>query len=243
MRDKFLVTGATRGIGRAISDKLIDSGNDLLIVWRESKHEAEQLVSRARRNGVSVKSFRCDLRDEAETLELARRLAREGPLSGVVNCATNPVVFESISSATYTTWHDAFAINLFSPLILLRELSGNLLRGGSVINVSSPNVDIGQEGMSAYVSAKAALEAFSRVLAREIGERQIRVNVIRPGPTLTDGLTSALSTADELEQLREIAPFGDVASPEHIADVVVAMCSNNFRWVTGQSITVSGGLL
>ncbi len=240
--NRYIVTGGTRGIGRAIVNRLIEDNNDVMFTWLESESESNDIIELGSQKGLVVEAFQCDLTDLNQTAHLASELTQRGPYDGLINCATGRVKLELIENSSIEQWKESLSINLLSPLILCKELMGSLRKGSSIINFSSPNVQICQEGTAAYSASKAALEIFSKILAREAGVLGIRVNTVRPGPTLTDGMLAIAEGPEEIEQLTLATPLGGIAKPEQIADAVIALCNHDNRWVSGDCLNVSGGL-
>ena len=133
-------------------------------------------------------------------------------------------------------------INVRSPFILLREAARRLRDGGRIVNISTVNTVLPGPGMSAYAASKAALELLGRVAAYELGEREITVNSVLPGATDTEMFRKANPAVEVHEAVIAITALRRLGQPADIADVVAFLVSPDARWVTGQSIRVSGGL-
>lgn len=242
MNRRFLITGATRGIGRALINRVIQEGDDVTFVWNRSADESQNILRDAEKRGVNVTAHQCDLTDRSATKLLAEALSHEGNFDVVALCASIEVEPSLATDLSLNEWDRHINSTLIAPAILITALSDRVNEGGSITCLSSPNAQVCQEGMSAYASSKAGLEAFCKVLSRELGPRKIRVNTVRPGPARTDGFFLLADDEEVVEQLAEATPLGAIADPDDIADFIYALSGPESRWVTGECITVSGGL-
>lgn len=173
---------------------------------------------------------------------MVEKLLQGRPLNGITYCATESFIPTYAEELAVRDWRAPLNINLVSPFILCSRLGPSLGDGGAIVNVSSPNVSVCQEGMSTYAASKAALESFSRVLSRELGASGVRVNVVRPGPTMTDGFMTQAQDEGIVEDLSMATPLGRIAQPEDIADVIFLLLGDSTRWMSGDVLNVSGGL-
>lgn len=242
MRKHALVTGATRGIGRAVVSRLIREGYDVSYTWFSSKEAVSNIEEEASQFDGAVYPYQCDLTDTDQTQRLADVLSQKVPLHAIIHCATTTFTPTDASELTVQDWTAPLNINLVSPFILCSRLGPSLGAGGAIVTVSSPNASVCQEGMSIYAASKAALESFSRVLARELGPAGVRVNVVRPGPTLTNGFTAQAPDEGVLDELCVATPLGRLAEPDDIADAIYSLLGTDSRWVSGDVLNVSGGL-
>ena len=242
MRDHILVTGATRGIGRSVANRLLREGYDLSFTWVSSKENATDIQKQADRFGANAYAYQCDLTDIDQTQLLAEKLLQGPPLNGMIYCATETLAPTYAADLTAEDWLRPLNINLISPFILCSQLGPSLKEDGVIVTVSSPNATVCQEGMSVYAASKAALESFSRVQARELGSARIRVNVVRPGPTMTDGFMAQVSDREVVEELSMATPLGRIAQTEDVADAIFSLLGSDTRWMSGEILNVSGGL-
>lgn len=242
MRDHFLVTGGTRGIGRAVVDRLLREGYDVSFTWATSDAAVADIAAQAQRFGGVTYPYQCDLTDTDQTQHLAETLSQGPPLRGIIYCATTAFTPTYAADLTAQDWEEPLNINLVSPFILCSQLGPSLGEDGVIVAVSSPNATVCQEGMSTYAASKAALESFSRVLARELGPAGTRVNVVRPGPTMTDGFMAQVPDEGVIDELSMATPMGRIAQPGDVADAIFSLLGPDARWVNGDVLNVSGGL-
>ena len=242
MRNHILVTGATRGIGRSVVTRLLREGYDVSFTWISSDAAVADIQTQAHQFGGTVYPYRCDLTDTNQTQQLAEALSQGPALNGIIYCATTAFTPTYVTDLTTQDWKNPLNINLVSPFILCSQLGLSLGKNGVIITVSSPNATVCQEGMSTYAASKAALESFSRVLARELGPAGVRVNVVRPGPTMTDGFLAQVSAEEIIDELSMTTPMGRIAQPDDVADAIFSLLGSDTRWVSGDVMNVSGGL-
>ena len=235
-----IVTGASRGIGRAIAIELAASGTRVIVNYIQQRERAEGVVAQIRSAGGEAVAVRADVR-HPEQLDRLFAAAQEhfGGLDILVNNAgvgaTLPLEHlsqESIDGAT--------AANIRSVLLATQRAAAAFgTRGGAVINLSSAIVTQPIPAQALYAATKAAVEALTRVLAQELGARKIRVNAVAPGPTETDLLQIN-------EQIRGFlisrTVLGRLGKPEDVARVVAFLASDAAGWITGQTLSVDGGL-
>lgn len=228
-----VVTGAARGLGRAISARLAADG---FAVQAVDTDEAE-LTSMARETGASACAL--DVTDEAAADRLAARLES---CDALVN---NAAIWRFTPLAT-TPLEEAsrvLAVNVLGPLLLMQRLVPVMARGGggTIVNVSSITAKYSPTGAGLYPASKAALEALTRVAAMEFGPLGIRCNAVGPGIIPTEGTLSHYGDEATRQRRGRALPAGRYGEPGDIADVVAFFCSDDSRYVTGQVIYVDGG--
>lgn len=241
-----LVTGASRGIGRAIAKRLAADGAIVAVHYNTGVEAAEATVAEIIGAGGAAFTIKADLsaRDGASGLahslraELTRRYG--SPVFDIlVNNAGvgKRATIEEISEADFDL---VLQTNLKSPFFLIKALITDLRDGGRIINISSMGTRSAYPTMAVYAPAKAALEALSRLLAVHLGGRQITVNSVMPGATATDMNTAARDPGASKAVAATVA-LGRVGQPDDIAMVVAFLASEQGGWVTGQQIDASGG--
>ena len=228
-----LVTGASRGIGRAIAEELARAGASVVVGYRSGKDEAEELAS-----AIGGRAIQADVSDAGE----AKRLVDEaGDVDVLVNNAglTRDGLLARMSD---DDWRTVIETNISSVFYTCRAVTRPMMkkRGGSIINISSIVGVHGNWGQTNYGASKAGIIGFTKSLARELGSRNIRANVVAPGYVKT-ALTEVLpdeATAAMVQQ----TPLGRVADPEEIAGAVRFLASDQASFITGEVLLVDGGL-
>ena len=237
MKQKVLVTGATRGIGRAIAARLLKDGYE--VYGTGTKNSAERCADIADLAGVSWLDV--DFADRDSVRKFLVALAEIGPLDGLVNNAgVNRIKpLDEVDEVDYDFVHDT---NLRSPYLVCREVLKGMAQNGSgrIVNIASIWSVITKAQRSLYSSAKTGLVGLTRALAVEFGPKGILVNAVSPGFVMTDMTRQSLSEA-EIAELEAQVPMRKMAAPEDIAEVVRFLLSPENRYLSGQNIVVDGG--
>lgn len=235
------VTGAGRGIGRAIALRLAREGARVAV----ADLDESTAKSTAGEIGAAAIGLRADVTDPAMIREAVDETARVlGPIDVLVNNAGWDRA-EPFLESHEENWDRVIAINLKGVLYCVKAiLPGMVERGrGRIVSISSDAARVGSSGEAVYSAAKAGVIAFSKTLAREMARHHINVNVVCPGPTNTQLLYEVAGGNTKLvEALRRAIPFGRLGEPEEVAAVVAFLVSDDATFVTGQTISVSGGL-
>ncbi len=242
---RALVTGISKsggGIGRAIALALADAGADVAVAGHSSLEAAEGVAAEIEARGRRALAARCDVAVAAEVEKFVSQvLTSWGSLDIVVNNAgtTRDTLLLRMSEEDWDTVVDG---NLKGAFLMTRAALKPLIkqRRGKIVNITSVMGLIGSPGQANYSASKAGLIGFTRSVAKEVGSRNIQVNAVAPGFVET-AMTQALG--DEMRQgvLKDI-PAGRLGRPEDIAGVVVFLCTDAADYITGQTITVDGGL-
>jgi NAD(P)-dependent dehydrogenase (short-subunit alcohol dehydrogenase family) len=237
-----LVTGASRGLGRAAAARLAEARARVIVHYSASRDAAESLAAEIRNKGGQADLVGGDLSapDGAHKLAEAIRGLGVERLDILVNNA-GIGTFSPIDEQSVEEFDRLFAVNVRSPYFLVQQLLPLLKEGSSVIFLSSVVARVAFEGTSAYSATKGAIEVITRNLAAELGPRGIRVNAIAPGAIETDMAESFLGTEEGREWVKSAQALKRIGQPDDIADAVLFLASNDSRWVDGRSIEVSGG--
>jgi 3-oxoacyl-[acyl-carrier protein] reductase len=233
-----LITGGTRGIGKAIADKFTDSGASVIITGTK-KEEIERLN---KENTTKQKKYlRVDFSDENSTEAFIGNLPLFGKIDVLVNNAgVNKVALnEATSLEDYKLLND---VNLKAPYLLCREVSKMMKKEkfGRIVNISSIWSIITRPGRSIYTITKCGLVGLTKALSVELAPENILVNAVSPGFTMTE-LTATTNTKEEIEQLSDIIPIRRFADPKEIANLVLFLVSDLNTYITGQNIIIDGG--
>ena len=237
-----LVTGGTRGIGRAIVEAFAEAGARVAFTYRSSTEEAEALRARLEEDGTDVLVFQGDAASADVAGEaVAGTLDAWGALDVLVNNAgiTRDGLMLRLGESD---WDDVIETNLKSVFNFAKAAYRPMMkqRGGAVVNISSVVGVMGNAGQTNYAASKAGIIGFSKSLAKELGGRGVRVNVVAPGYVETD-MTAQLSDAAREAMLGGV-PLGRPASPQDVAGAVLFLASPAAAYITGQVLHVDGGL-
>lgn len=236
-----LVTGAASGIGRAIALRLAAEGASVAVT--DLDEAAARAVAREA-SGV-VFALRLDVTD-AGTIHAA--VAEAERALGAIDVLVNNAGWDKVEpfvQSSVATWDRLIAINLKGPLLCTRAvLDGMIARGrGSIVSIASDAGRVGSSGEAVYSAAKAGVIGFSKTLAREVARHGINVNVVCPGPTDTPLLAGIAGDNPKLVQaLARAVPLGRLGRPEEVAAAVAFLASDDAAFITGQTLSVSGGL-
>jgi 3-oxoacyl-[acyl-carrier protein] reductase len=236
-----LITGASRGIGRASALALAKAGAQVLVHYGNSEKEAEAVVAEIRESGGRAEKVGADLRQADGPHILAKRVrAIVGDRLDILVANAGISKSASIEDTTVEDFDNQFAVNVRAPFFLIQQLLPTLCTGSSIIFTSSLAARASVGTLSAYGATKGAVDTLVKHLAAAFGARGIRVNAVAPGAVETD-----MSNFVKTEAGREVAlgmqALKRVAQPDDIAPVVAFLASDDARWITGDSIHVDGG--
>ena len=237
-----LVTGGTGGMGRAIAAKLAADGLDVAVAYTGSVDLADAAVKEIAEHGRRGAAFAADVADEEAVSALFDAVQdRFGHLDVVVHTAgiNRPVALTDLDLADFDEIH---RVNVRGTFVVDQQAARRVDAGGAIINVSSSMVRFAPPELSAYAASKAAVDALTRILAKEMRGRDITVNAVAPGPTATAAFLHSTS-AEEQKELAALPPLGRLGQPDDIAGVVSFLAGPAGRWVNGQVIYANGGFV
>ncbi|MFL6812746.1 MAG: SDR family NAD(P)-dependent oxidoreductase [Bradyrhizobium sp.] len=241
-----LVTGASRGIGRAIAVRLAQDGALVGVHYRAERDKAKETLDLIRLRGGDGFLIAADLAEPAGISHLAAallgelRTRRDPPRLDILVNNAGIDDRKSIEQVTEADFDRMLQINFKSPFFLIQKLLPVVADGGRIINISSIAARLSFPTMPVYAPVKAALSTLSRVLAVHLGPRGITVNAVHPGATSTD-LNPAASDPQRSGAIRDTVALGRIAGPDDIAPVVAFLASREGGWITGETIEASGG--
>jgi 3-oxoacyl-[acyl-carrier protein] reductase len=233
-----LITGSSRGIGRAIAERLADEAAAVVINYARNRQLAQVVVDGILARGGKAFAIQADVSKPAEVRQLFDEAVKVvGPLDIVVANA-GVVLDKPLVESTEEDYDFVFNINTKGAFFTLQEAARRIRNGGRIVVVSTGGTKMHFANMSLYLGSKGAIEQFARSLSLELGPRNVTVNVLSPGFTDTDMLP---------EQYREygasLSPFNRVGAPEDVADVATFLASDAARWITGQNMQAGGGVV
>jgi len=231
---RALVTGAERGIGRAIALRLAADGAALIINYLEDAHAAQGVVEAIAQAGGSAAAVQADVSDAAQVEAMFGQI---DALDILVNNAGIGLP-GALGEIDPDELDQVLAVNVKGPLLCAQHAIARMSSGGRIINISSSTALFTIEGMSSYVASKAALRALTGVWAKELGARGINVNSVLPGPT-SPGLMDQ-ATQELTEAMKAASPYGRLGTAQEIADVVGFLSGPDARWVSGHHLLVNG---
>ncbi|MCU1312050.1 MAG: short-chain dehydrogenase/reductase [Candidatus Angelobacter sp.] len=239
-----VVTGASKGIGASIAEHLAEQGASVVVNYSTSKSGADAVVKRITAKGGKALAVQADVSKPADITRLfAETKVAYGNLDVLVN---NAGVYEflPLEGVTSEHFHKLFDLNVLGLLLTTQEavkLMGN--GGGSIINIGSTAGHMPPATASVYSATKAAVDAITIALSKELGPRNIRVNSLNPGMVETEGVHSAGFMGSDFQKAFESqTPLGRIAQPNDISGAAAFFASDAAAWVTGQSLLVNGGL-
>lgn len=238
-----LITGGTRGIGRAIALKLSEKGYNIAISYINNNKKAQEVVDEIEKNNVKALAIKADVSKEEEVNNMMKVINKElGNIDVLVNNAG--ITKDNLLIRMKTEdWDQVIDTNLRGVFLCTKAVARGMMkkRYGKIVNIASIVGISGNTGQGNYSASKAGVIGFTRSIAKELGSRGINVNVVAPGFIETD-MTQVLEDNIKDEMLKSI-PLNRAGKPEDVANLVVFLCSEKADYITGQVIHVDGGML
>jgi 3-oxoacyl-[acyl-carrier protein] reductase len=237
-----VVTGASRGIGAAIAERLGRDGFTVIVNYAGSAAAAEELVRKIEEQGGRALAAQADVSDA----NAVRRMfdAAEAAFGGIDVLVNNAGIMTlgTIADVDDAAFDRQVSVNLKGSFNTLREAARRLRAGGRIINFSSSVVGLLQPGYGVYAATKAGVEAITGVLAKELRGRTITVNAVAPGPTATDLFLNGKSP-ELIDRLAKLAPLERLGQPDDIAAAVAFLAGPDGAWINGQTLRANGGII
>ncbi|NLV77684.1 MAG: 3-oxoacyl-[acyl-carrier-protein] reductase [Tissierellia bacterium] len=238
-----LITGGTRGIGRAIALKLSEEGYNIAISYINNNKKAQEVVDEIEKNNVKALAIKADVSKEEEVNNMMKVINKElGNIDVLVNNAG--ITRDNLLIRMKTEdWDQVIDTNLRGVFLCTKAVARGMMkkRYGKIVNIASIVGISGNAGQGNYSASKAGVIGFTRSIAKELGSRGINVNAVAPGFIETD-MTQVLEDNIKDEMLKSI-PLNRAGKPEDVANLVVFLCSEKADYITGQVIHVDGGML
>lgn len=239
-----VVTGASKGIGASIAKHLADEGAAVVVNYASSKEGADRVVAEISGKGGKAIAVQANVANKAEIERLFAETKKAfGTLDILVNNA-GIYEFAPLENVTAEHFHKMFDLNVLGLILASQEAVKHFgPAGGNIVNISSVAATSAPPTTSVYSATKAAVDAVTRSLAKELGPRNIRVNSINPGMVETEGVHAAgISSSDFRKEVESQTPLGRIGQPQDIAPAAVFLASADSAWMTGETLYISGGL-
>lgn len=236
-----IVTGASKGIGSSIAENLAGEGASVVVNYSSDQAGADRVVARIKEKGgqaIAAKGNITLAKDVASLFQMTKQ--QFGSIDIVVNNA-GVYSFGALENFSEEEYHRVFDTNVLGPFLTCREAVKYFHDGGTIINISSRVSRGDWPDLSIYSASKGSLDVLTKVLSKELGPKNIRVNCVNPGATVTEGTQAILSNESFVQKVLADTPLGRLGQPEDIAKVVTFLASDDSSWLTGQVIFVSGG--
>jgi 3-oxoacyl-[acyl-carrier protein] reductase len=239
-----IVTGASKGIGAAIARHLAAEGAAVVVNYSSSKDAAQSVVNEVTKSGGTAVAIQANIANPADVQRLfVETKSKFDKLDILVNNA-GIYEFAPLENVTPEHFHKQFDLNVLGLILASQEAAKHFgPAGGAIVNISSVVAHSPVATASVYSGTKAAVDAITRSLAKELGPRNIRVNAINPGMVETEGLHGAgIAQSDFRKGTEAQTPLGRIGRPDDIAPAAVFLASADASWITGETLTISGGL-
>ena len=243
-----LITGGSRGLGKNMALSIAAKGIDVIITYHTNQVAADEVVEQIRSMGRKATAFRLDTSDiknfDPFVNDVTAYLAKETGTANIDFLINNAgtALYAPVTETTEEQMDAIFNIHYKAVFFLTQKFLPYINEGGGIVNISSGLTRITMPGSSVYGSLKAAVETMSRYMAKELGARKIRVNVVAPGAIETDFGGGRVRDNKEInDHVAEMTALGRVGLPDDIGGVVAFLCTGDAYWINGQRIEVSGG--
>ena len=237
-----VVTGGSRGIGRAIAEKFAENGANLAIIATRATEETKKFIEELKEKGVDARIYTCDIKNPEEVESAAEEITADfGGVDILVNNAgiTRDNILPSLSIMDIG---DVIDVNLKGTMFVTRSFIRQFVRkkNGNIINISSVVGLMGNKGQTNYAASKAGIIGFTKSVAKEYGRKNIRCNAVAPGFIATD-MTDKLSP-EQVQEINKQITLGRLGSPLDVAELVLFLASDRSSYITGEVIKVDGGM-
>jgi len=244
-----LVTGGSRGLGKDMALSIAQKGMDVIITYHSKEEEAKRVVEQIKEIGRNAAALHLDMGVFSSLDSFVKKVSDclqsnwgVSSLDYLINNAGMgaTVPFEKVTEELF---NDFMNVHFKGIYFLTQKMLPHINNGGGIINISTGTTRFSNPGYSVYASMKGAIEVFTRYVAKELGARGIRANVVAPGPIETDFNSAVISSNPEIKnRLSSLTPLGRVGHADDIGGVVAFLCTDDAKWINGQRIEVSGGL-
>ena len=237
-----IVTGASKGIGASIAKHLAKEGASVVVNYSSSKEGAEKIVKEIKDGGGKAIAVHANLSNPNEIPKLFTETKKAyGKLDILVNNA-GVYEFKPLEEITPEAYHKIFDLNVLGLILASKEAAKYFTQGGNIVNVSSIASESTPLNSTVYSASKAAVDAITKTLAKELGPKKIRVNSINPGMVVTEGvIAQGFHEGDWRKEIEAQTPLRRIGQPDDVSPFVVFLASDDTSWVTGETFFISGG--
>jgi NAD(P)-dependent dehydrogenase (short-subunit alcohol dehydrogenase family) len=244
-----LVTGGSRGLGKDMALSLAKKGLDVIVTYRSNKEQADEVVTEIKALGQNAAALHLDM----SVFNSLDNFVKEVQTTLTTNFSTQKINYlvnnagmgatVPFAEVTEELFNDFLNVHYKGIYFLTQKMLPLMQDGGGIVNISSGTTRFCVPGYSVYASMKGAIETFTKYLAKELGAKAIRANVVAPGPIETDFNNAAIRNNPQMKGfLSGMSPLGRVGNADDIGSVVAFLCTNDAKWINGQRIEVSGGI-
>ena len=239
---KALITGGSRGIGRACVAKMAAEGATVALVYQSNRDAAESLAEELRGRGHEVHAVQADVRDADRVHQVVNDLVEQWQTLDILVNSAGVVQDGLLGAMTAEQWRDVIETNLGGTYNFCHGVVQQMMyqRSGSIVNLSSTAAEFPSRGQVNYAASKGAIDGLTRAMAKELSQRKIRVNAVSPGMIETDMSKAVRGLAGD--QIKSVIPLKRIGQPEEVANVVAFLASDEASYLTSQVIRVDGGL-
>lgn len=246
-----LVTGGSRGLGKDMALRLAQYGNDVIVTYNTKADEARAVVSDIQKTGRKAAALQLDAGHIAGFDAFARQLGKllddefgTSHFDHLINNAGFGISVPSFALTTEAQFDELMNVHFKGTFFLTQKLLSLINDHGSIVNVSSGLTRFSAPGYSAYAGMKSAVETLTKYLAKELGARYIRANVVAPGAIATDFNNGAFRDTPQMQEyIKSLTALPRIGMPDDIGGVVAFLCSADAKWITGQRLEVAGGVI
>jgi 3-oxoacyl-[acyl-carrier protein] reductase len=237
-----VVTGASKGIGASIATHLAAEGARVVVNYATSKEGADSVVAEIKRQGGKAIAVQANVAKEADVVRLFAETKKTFERLDILVNNAGVYEFAPLENVTAEQFHRMYDLHVLGLILATREAVKLIGPGGSIINIGSVAGISPPASTSVYSGTKAAVDAVTKALAKELGPRQIRVNSINPGMVITEGVHAAgLAESDFRKEIEGRTHLGRIGQPKDIAPAAVFLASDDSAWITGELFYISGG--
>src|SRR5262245_20052096 len=239
-----IVTGASKGIGAAIAKHLAAEGAAVVVNYSSSREAADRVVNEITKNGGTAVAIQANVANPADVQRLFTETNKKFDKLDILVNNAGVYDFAPLENVTPEHFHKQFDLNVLGLLLVSQQAAKQFGPvGGTIVNISSVVAHSPVASASVYSATKAAVDAVTKSLAKELGPRKVRVNSINPGMVETEGLRRAgIAESDFRKTVEAQTPLGRIGQPDDIAPAAVFLASSDSSWITGETLTISGGL-